>query len=54
MGLAFNEKGRPKPPLEILQYGPPDQATVALTILPGARGGSPLGMAWTCSMPLIT
>src|SRR5204863_2099932 len=28
--------------------------TVALTILPGSRGGSPVGSASTCSMPLST
>ena len=28
--------------------------TVALTILPGSRGGSPTGSASTCSMPLST
>ena len=28
--------------------------TVALAILPGLRGGSPLGSASTCSMPLST
>ena len=36
----------------------PPQATSAATridtILPGARGGSPLGRAWTASMPLVT
>ncbi len=31
-----------------------NQATVALTILPGARGGSPLGRASICSIPLST
>ena len=30
------------------------QQTVALTILPGSRGGSPTGRASTCSMPLST
>ena len=30
------------------------QATVAFTILPGLRTGSPVGSASTCSMPLST
>src|SRR3546814_935371 len=36
------------------EEGVGDYATVAFTILPGSRGGSPLGSASTLSMPSIT
>src|SRR5690606_19328 len=45
---------RPPLPQPSLLKGEGFQPTVALTILPGSRGGSPLGSASTYSMPLIT